>query len=226
MKEKENYRIFATFITENFNNMIGNTLFPVSLKQADIKPIYKKDSRNETEDYRPVRILPNLSKIYERCLYTQMNKYFGTILSKCQFGFREAYSAQQCLLTMTEKWRASLDQNRTCAVLLADLSKAFDCLTYDLLIAKLHAYGCDLPSLKLLNSYLGNKHQRVKINNFYSSWEEILFGVLQGSILGTILFNIFLCDLFFVSKIKTQPTMLTIKHLMKQGEILHTLCII
>ena len=103
---------------------------------------------------------------------------------------------------MIEKWRASLDQNGTCAALLTDLSKAFDCLPHDLLIAKLHAYGCDLPSLKLLNCYLRNRRQRVKINNFYSSWAEILFGVSQGSILGPILFNIFLSDLFLFIKNK------------------------
>ena len=93
--------------------MIENFVFPDSLKQADIKPVYKKDSRNEKENYRPLSILPNLSKIYERCMYTQMKKYFGPILSKYQFGFRGAYTAQQCLLIMSEKWRASLDQNGT-----------------------------------------------------------------------------------------------------------------
>ena len=114
---------FATFITENFNNMIEKSAFPVSLKQADIKPIQKKDSRGDKENYRRVSILPNLSKIYERCLYTHMNKYFDHILSKYQFGFRKGYSAQQYLLTMIEKWRASLVQNGTCAALLTDLSK-------------------------------------------------------------------------------------------------------
>ena len=103
--------------------MIGNSAFPDSLKQADIKPVYKKDSRNEKENYSPVSILPNLSKIYGRCMYTQMNKYFDSILSKYQFGFRKGYSTQQCLLVMTEKWRASLDQNGTCVALLTDLFK-------------------------------------------------------------------------------------------------------
>ena len=131
-----------------------------------------------------------------------MSRCLGPILSKCQFGFREGYSAKRCLLIMTEKWRASLDQNGTCAVLLTDLSKAFDCLPHDLLIAKLHAYGCDLPSLKLLNCYLRKRTQRVKINNFCSSWADILFGVPQGSILGPIVFNIFLSDLFLLIKSK------------------------
>ena len=92
---KENYDIFAPFITENFNNMIENSVFPVSLKQADIKPIHKKYSRSEKENYKPVSILPNLSKIYGRGLYTQVNKYFDLILCKYQLRFRKRCSAQQ-----------------------------------------------------------------------------------------------------------------------------------
>ena len=84
--------------------MIENSVFPDSHKQADIKPVYNKYYSNEKKNYRPVSILPSLSKIYERCIYTQMSKYFDPILSKCQFGFRKGYSAQQCLLIMTEKW--------------------------------------------------------------------------------------------------------------------------
>ena len=158
----ENYDIIATYITENFNNMIENSVFPDSLKQAGIQPVYKKESRNEKKNYRPVIILPNLSKIYERCMYTHMNKCFGPILSKYQFGFRREYSAQKYLLIMTEKWTASLDQKGTCAALLTDLYKAFDCLPHDLLIAKLNAYGCELASLKLLNCYLHNRCQRLR----------------------------------------------------------------
>ena len=86
--------------------------------------------------------------------------------------------------------------------ILTDLSKAFDCLPHDLLFAKLHTYGCDLPSPKMFSSYLRSRNQRVKINNFYSSCAEILFGVPQGSILGPILFNIFLCDLSLFIKNK------------------------
>ena len=147
-----------------------NSVFPGSLKQADIKPVYKEDSRNEKENNRPVSISPKLSKIYERFMYTQMSKYFDSILSKCHFGFKKGCSAKQCLLIMIEKWRASSDQNGTCAALLTDPSKAFDCLPHDLLIAKLHACGCNLPSFKLLNCYLCNRRQRVEINNFYSPW--------------------------------------------------------
>ena len=93
--------------------MIENSVFPDSLKQADIKPVHKKDSRNENENCRPVSILLNLSKIYGRCISTGMNRCFGPILCKWRFGFRGGYSAQSCLLIIIEKWRASLDQHGT-----------------------------------------------------------------------------------------------------------------
>ena len=97
---------------------------------------------------------------------------------------------------MIEKWRKFLDAGGAFEALLTDLSKAFDCLPHELLIAKLHAYGMDVPSLKLLHSYLTKRKQRVKLNGTYSSWSEILFRVPQGSILGPLFFNIFLYDLF------------------------------
>ena len=82
---------------------------------------------------------------------------FNPFISKYQSGFRKGSSAQQCLLIITEKWSASLDQNRTYAELLTDLYKAFHCWPHGLIITKLHAYGCDFPSLKLLNCYLRNR---------------------------------------------------------------------
>ena len=96
-----------------------------------------------------------------------------------------------------EKWRQCLDNGEVSGALLTDLSKAFDCILHDLLITKLAAYGFEHYSLKILQSYISNRNQRTKINDAYSKYCEILSGVPQCSILGPLLFNIYLCDMFY-----------------------------
>ena len=93
------------------------------------------------ESYRPISILSNIFKVYERCLYDQMSEFFDNIFSKYQCGFRTDYSAQHCLLVMIEKWKKVVDNGGAFGALLTDLSKAFDCIPHDLIIAKLEAYG-------------------------------------------------------------------------------------
>ena len=99
---------------------------------------------------------------------------------------------------MLETWKEVTDNNTAFGALLTDLSKTFDCLSHDLLVAKLHAYGLDLASLKILQDYFTNRKQRTKVQSFYSAWEKILSDVPQGSILDPLLFNIFMCDMFLI----------------------------
>ena len=119
-------------------------------------------------------------------------------IKKYQCGFWKGVRIQKCLLAMLEKWKRSVNNSKMFGTLLTDLSKAFSCLDHELLIAKLNAYGFSLTALKLVHNYLSNRKQRTKINSTYSSLLEIIFGVPQGSILGPLLFNIFLIDLFFI----------------------------
>ena len=180
----------------DFNSSVSSGTFPPNQKLADVSPIFKALDRLTKDNYRPVSILPALSKITERLLFYQIEQYMEGKLSMYQCGFRKGMNAQNCLLFMIEKWRKCLDNKGKTGVLLTDLSKAFDCLNHELLIAKLSAYGFDYMSLKLIYSYLSDRSQRVKINSSYSSWSHIMFGVPQGSILGPLLFNIYLSDLF------------------------------
>ena len=99
---------------------------------------------------------------------------------------------------MLEKWKSAVYNQKRFGALLTDISKAFDCLSHDLLIAKLNAYRLSIDSLRFLQDYFTNRKQRTRINAAYSSWEEILFGVSQGSFVGFLLLNIFLCDLLFI----------------------------
>ena len=170
----------------NFNNSISPCLFPEKLKLANVSPVYKKGGRNDKTNYRPINILPAISKIYEKLLFHQINNYFDRKLCKYQCGFRKGYSSQYVLILMIEKWKKCIDKGGFAGALLTDLSKAFDCFSHELPIAKLSAYGFNYHALKLIYSYLFQWLQRVRINSSFSFWCEIICGVHQGSILGAL----------------------------------------
>ena len=173
---KENADIFANVFISNFNDSIEKSNFPSILKNATITPVFKKGDRNSKDNYRPVSILPNISKIFERCIFRQLFNFMDQFLPKYQCGFHKGYSTQYCLLAMFERWKSPVDKGKSFGALLTDLSKAFDCLSHELLLAKRHAYGFSIATSRLIHSYLTNRRQRTKINVSFSSWEEIVFG--------------------------------------------------
>ena len=167
-------------MTKYFNDTVNTSEFPAAMKLADVIPVFKKNERSIKENYRPVSILPIFSKIFEKILHDQISAYFANILSKNQCGFRKGYSSKHGLVAMIEKWKKSLDSKGSFGALLTDLSKAFDCIPHELMIAKLDACGFDLKALILVFNYIRNRKQRVKISSSYSDWSDLLFGVRKG----------------------------------------------
>ena len=182
------------------NTSVKDNLFPSDLKYDNVSPLFKKDDNTNNENYRHISILPTISKIFERLMFHQITPYVSNILSPYLCGFRKGYNTQHALLRLIDKINKGIDKNLKIGIFMMDLSKAFDCNPHELLIAKLHAYNFEKPSLKLIFSYLKGRHQRVKINSACSSWKEIINGGPQGSVLGPLLFNIFINDIFYFVK--------------------------
>ena len=180
------------------NMSIEQATFPNALKCAEVIPIFKKGDMLDKKNYRPVSILPCISKIFEGILIDQLKVYFEGVLSPHLSGFRKGYNCQSVLLNFVEKCKVNLDNNQVYGALLTDLSKAFDCLPHCLLLSKLNAYGVDVTACKLIASYFKERKQRVSICNNKSSWLELSKGAPQGSLFGPFAFNLFINDLLHI----------------------------
>ena len=142
--------------------------FPGSLKLENIIAVHKEDEPTDKENYKPVSILPLLSKTFERLICDQLKEYLGQYLNSLLCGFRKDHSTQHTLFRLLKKLQNELDTSGFVRTMLMDLSKAYDCLPHSLMIAKFQAYIIRKSGLNLLLSYLSNQKQRRKINFSYS----------------------------------------------------------
>ena len=198
---------FIDELTEPLVNIINKSLkegtFPDILKLASVCPIYKKSDRTKCANYRPISLLSNLSKIFEKTMYNRIELFLSEfeIIYKLQFGFRKKYSTEHALLSIVEEIRKNLNNGEFSCGAFIDLEKAFDTVNHQILLSKLEHYGIRDTSLTWIASYLSNRKQKVKLNGVNSKSERVSCGVPQGSILGPLLFIIYVNDMH--SAVKT-----------------------
>ena len=179
------------------NQSLMTGIFPESLKIAKISPIFKKEDPHLTDNYRPISLLPVISKVFEKIAFKQVYEYFNKnkLLYKSQYGFRKKHSTELAGLEFNDKIVNYLDNGQLPLAIFLDLSKAFDTIDHDILIRKLHYYGIAGNSLNWFKSYLTNRKQYVQFKVCLSSYPMLKTRVLQGSILGPLLFIIYMNDI-------------------------------
>src|ERR1700733_7535395 len=191
----------ANPLAEIINCSFNYGIVPQALKLAKVVPIYKKGDKESTANYRPISILPYFSKYFEKLMYNRLYNYVNSlnIIFHSQHGFQSGHSPYMALLSMQDMISNAIDRNEYSVGVFFDLSKAFDTVDHKILSKKLERYGIRGTPLKWFTSYLTNRSQRVLCNEMLSEEGLIDFGVPQGSILGPLLFLLYINDLANVS---------------------------
>ena len=189
--------VISDSLTHIINQSIAQSFFPHEWKIARVVPLFESRQRYLPENYRPISVLPVISKIMERIMYDQIYEYLteAEILSEYQFGFRKFHSTTTALLDCTNDWYVNIDRKLFNMVVLIDLKKAFDTVDHKIILRKLECYGIKGEALALLRSYLTNRDQKCQVKNFISSEKSIRCGVSQGSILRPLPFLLHTNDL-------------------------------
>ena len=189
--------LLASPLVHIINNCIDQNVFPSLWKVARISPIPKTSNAVKPDEFRSISVLPILSKIYEKVILSQLCNYieFNTIYAPTKSGFRKGHSCSTILLKLRDDIIKSMNRGEITLSLAADYSKAFDTVNYNTLIARLKQLHFSTSALQLITSYLIGRKQYVKIDHLTSNYENVVFGVPQCSILGPVLFNIYVSDL-------------------------------
>ena len=180
-----------------FNTSITTGIFPEEWKGPKVVPVFKQGDRTDLDNYRPISIIPVVAKVFERIIYDQLYAFLmdNNILSSYQSGFRSLHSTVISLLEATDDWAYHIDQGNVNAVVFLDLKKAFDAVDHSILVSKLAVYGIGGASIEWLKSYLSERNQKCFLNGSLSNNCVLSRGISQGTILGPLLFLLYINDL-------------------------------